>query len=154
MRHSYPVYRLTLSPLKEDHEVTPILRSILTDNPPSPGKVGHTTRVYIPYSSWTAGLKINYPASRGDIFTVWAGVQKYPLPTTIQICPETWTNKLKNGFFSVLDQFRALHESCVVFRSRSELSQFFYSLETRAIWWQTWKLILLANHVAKFVHAW
>ena len=33
-----------------DHEVIPILRSILTDNPPSPGKVDHTTGVYVPYS--------------------------------------------------------------------------------------------------------
>ena len=33
-----------------DHEVIPILRSLLTDNPPSPGKVGHTTGVYVPYS--------------------------------------------------------------------------------------------------------
>ena len=27
-----------------------LLRSLLTDNPASPGKVGHTTRVYVPYS--------------------------------------------------------------------------------------------------------
>ena len=41
--------------LKEDHEVIPIkikikiilLRSLLTDNPPSLGKVGHTTGVYV-----------------------------------------------------------------------------------------------------------
>ena len=33
-----------------DHEVIPILRSLLTDNPPSPGKVGPTTGVYVPYS--------------------------------------------------------------------------------------------------------
>ena len=39
--------------------------------------------------------------------------EKYPLPTTIQICPESWTNKLKNVFFPVLDQFRALRESSV-----------------------------------------
>ena len=34
--------------MKEDYEVIPILRSLLTDNPPSPGKVGHTTGVYVP----------------------------------------------------------------------------------------------------------
>ena len=34
--------------MKEDYEVIPILRSLLTDNPPSPGKVGHTTGAYIP----------------------------------------------------------------------------------------------------------
>ena len=28
----------------------PVLRSLLTDNPLSPGKVGHTTVVYVPYS--------------------------------------------------------------------------------------------------------
>ena len=33
-----------------DHKVIPILRSVLTDNPPSPGKVGHNTGVYVPYS--------------------------------------------------------------------------------------------------------
>ena len=32
--------------LKEDHEVTPILRFLLTDNPPSPGKVSHTAGAY------------------------------------------------------------------------------------------------------------
>ena len=36
--------------LKEDHEVIPILRSLLTDNPPSPGKVSHTAGVYVLYS--------------------------------------------------------------------------------------------------------
>ena len=30
-------------PLKEGHEVKPTLRSLLTDNPPRPGKVDHTT---------------------------------------------------------------------------------------------------------------
>ena len=33
--------------MKEDREVIPILRSLLTDNPPSPGKVTHTTGVYV-----------------------------------------------------------------------------------------------------------
>ena len=27
----------------------PIFKGVLTDNPPSPGKVDHTTRVYVPY---------------------------------------------------------------------------------------------------------
>ena len=36
--------------------------------------------------------------------------EKWPLPTTVQICPEIWMNKLKNGFFPVLDRFRALRE--------------------------------------------
>ena len=33
---------------KEDHKVISISRSLLTDNPPSPEKVGHTTGVYVP----------------------------------------------------------------------------------------------------------
>ena len=35
-------------------------------------------------------------------------------------CPEIWTDKLKNGFFPVLDRFRALreqHEFCVADQS-------------------------------------
>ena len=47
--YSYTIYRLphALQHLK----VIPILRSPLTDNPPGPGKAGHTTRVYnVPYS--------------------------------------------------------------------------------------------------------
>ena len=54
------VYTCALRILKEDHEVIPIkikikikiilLRSLLIDNPPSLGKVGHTTGVYVPYS--------------------------------------------------------------------------------------------------------
>ena len=59
MRHSYPVSGLPLRPLKEHHEFIPILRSFLTDSPPTKGKVGHTTGIYIPYSIRTAGLKIN-----------------------------------------------------------------------------------------------
>ena len=31
----------------------PISRSLLTNNPPSPGKVGYTTRVYVFYCFWT-----------------------------------------------------------------------------------------------------
>ena len=47
----YTVYRYKpLLHLKKDHEVSPIIRSLLTENPPSPVKVGHTTRVYVPYS--------------------------------------------------------------------------------------------------------
>ena len=40
--------------LKEDHEVIPILRSPLIDNPPSPAKVGHTPGVYVPalFEQW------------------------------------------------------------------------------------------------------
>ena len=34
----------------DDHELIPTLRTVLSDYPPSPGKVNHTTRVYIPYS--------------------------------------------------------------------------------------------------------
>ena len=37
----------------EDDEVSPILRSLLTENPPSLVKVGHTTKIYVPYSFQT-----------------------------------------------------------------------------------------------------
>ena len=46
--YSYTIYR---SPHALQHlKVIPILRSPLTDNPPSPGKVDLTTGVYVPYS--------------------------------------------------------------------------------------------------------
>ena len=58
--YTYTVYRWPLRMLKEYHEVIPIkikikikiilLRSLLIDNPPSLGKVGHTIGVYVPYS--------------------------------------------------------------------------------------------------------
>ena len=41
--NTYTVYRCPLHHLKDDHEVISILRFLLTDNTPSPGKVGHTT---------------------------------------------------------------------------------------------------------------
>ena len=47
---TYTICRKPLRHLKKDHEVIPVLRSLLTDNPPFPGKVGLTTGVYIPYS--------------------------------------------------------------------------------------------------------
>ena len=38
--------------------------------------------------------------------------EKQPLPTTVQIRPKIWTNKLKkNGVFLFLDRFRALRLS-------------------------------------------
>ena len=36
--------QVAITTLKEDHEVIPILKSLLTDDSPSPEKVGHTTR--------------------------------------------------------------------------------------------------------------
>ena len=45
---TYTVYGQPLQHLKENYEIIPILRSLLTDNPPSPGKVGHTTAAYVP----------------------------------------------------------------------------------------------------------
>ena len=35
--------------------------SFLTDNPSSPGKVGHTTRVYVPYSVRTEVWDLLHP---------------------------------------------------------------------------------------------
>ena len=65
----------------------------------------------------------------------------------VQILPEIWTNELKNVFFSVLDWFGALCESCV---GNQSCRNFFYYRETRAIWRQTWRLILLANRRDEF----
>ena len=48
-----------------DQEVIPILRSILTDNPPSSGKVGHTTEVYVPYSFRTVVWVLLRPTRTG-----------------------------------------------------------------------------------------
>ena len=54
-----------------------------------------------------------YPASRlVTLLLCELSCKKYPLPTTIQIRPEMWMNKLKKpGVFPVLDQFRALHKN-------------------------------------------
>ena len=57
------------------------------------------------------------------------------------------------GFFLFLTGLEDCASVAWVLRSQSELSQFFYSRETRAIWLQTWRLILLANRVTKFAHA-
>ena len=47
---TYTVYRKPLRLLNEGQEVIHILRSLLTDNTPVPGKTGHTTGVFVPYS--------------------------------------------------------------------------------------------------------
>ena len=60
---------------------------------------------------------------------------------------------LKNALFTVLDQLEHCVSLAWVLHSRSELLLFFYSRETRAIWRQTWQLILLANRVMNFAHA-
>ena len=54
--HRYTVYRQPLRHLKKDHAVIPKLRSLLPDNPPSPGEVGHTTGVYFPSSFSNSGV--------------------------------------------------------------------------------------------------
>ena len=51
------------------------------------------------------------------------------------------------AFFPVLDRFGALRESCV---GNQSCRNFFYYRETRAIWRQTWRLILLANRRDEF----
>lgn len=41
--HVYGPLAITIPSLKVNHEVIRILRSLFTNNPPSPGKGGHTT---------------------------------------------------------------------------------------------------------------
>ena len=43
--------------------------------------------------------------------------EKQPLPTTVQIRPEVWTNKLKKRDVPLLDRFRELRDSCVADQS-------------------------------------
>ena len=62
-------------------------------------------------------------------------------------------NLKKRGFFLFLTGLEHCVSLAWILRSRSELAQFFYSCETRAIWRQTWRLILLANRVTNFAHA-
>ena len=51
----------------ENCNVILLLRSLLTNNPPSPGKVGHTTRVDVPYSFRTvAWVLFNYVPQEPD----------------------------------------------------------------------------------------
>ena len=55
-----------------------ILRSLLTDNPPSPGKVGHPTRVYVPSLFSNSGVgsftfhknQISESAVRPDLWSL------------------------------------------------------------------------------------
>ena len=89
-------------------------------------------------------LFTSYPASRGYIFVVWAGVRKV----------EIWMNKLKKtGFLLFLTGLEHYVSLGWILRSRSELSQFLYSCETRINLRKTWRLILLANRVTNFAHA-
>ena len=89
-------------------------------------------------------LFTSYPASRGYIFVVWAGVRKV----------EIWMNKLKKtGFLLFMTGLEHYVSLGWILRSRSELSQFLYSCETRINLRKTWRLILLANRVTNFAHA-
>ena len=53
---THTVYRYPLRHLKVDHEVISILRSLLTDNTPCPGKVGHTTGCLCPLLFSNSGV--------------------------------------------------------------------------------------------------
>ena len=46
--HVYRPLDITIPSLKVNHEVIRILRSVFTNNPPSPGKVGHATGLCVP----------------------------------------------------------------------------------------------------------
>ena len=97
---------------------------------------GPTIRIFV-FHRWTT-LQTEATFSLCEL-----ACEKQPLLTTVQIHPEIWTNKLKkNVFFPVIDWFRTLRESCVADQS---CRNFFYSCETRAIWRQTWWLLLLVN---------
>ena len=51
--------------------------------------------------------------------------EKWPLPKTVQIRPEIWMNKLKNGFFPVLGRFKSLRESCMSLMSQVRVDAIF-----------------------------
>ena len=46
---------------------------LLADNPPSPGEVGHTTRVYVPYSVRTVVWVLLRPARTRSVKVLWNG---------------------------------------------------------------------------------
>ena len=75
---------------------------------------------------------ILYPASRDYISAVLAGVRKVA-------SADNRSNP--SGFFLFLTGLEDCASVAWVLRSQSELSQFFCSRETRAIWRQTWRLI-------------
>ena len=56
-----------------DHEVIPILRSLLRDNPPRQGKVCHTTGAYVPYSFRTVVSVLLRPTRTRSGKVLWDG---------------------------------------------------------------------------------
>ena len=51
-------------------------KCVLTGNPTSQGEVGHTTRVYNPYSFWTVVWVLLHPTRTGLVKVLWDGT--YP----------------------------------------------------------------------------
>ena len=49
------------------------LRSLLTDNPPSPGNIGHTTGVYVPYSFQTVVWVLLHLTRTSWVKVLWDG---------------------------------------------------------------------------------
>ena len=67
---THTVYRLPLLHLMEDHDlihIKIILRSLLKDNPPSPGKVGHITGTVVSVLLQPPKNKISESAVRRDL---------------------------------------------------------------------------------------
>ena len=73
MSLTYTFYRWPLGHLKGDYEVIPTLRSLLTDMPPIPGKFGHTTGVYVPYSVRTVVWVLVSASRTRYVKVLWEG---------------------------------------------------------------------------------
>ena len=57
--------------------VDSFLRSLLTDNSPSPGKVVHTTGVYVPCSFWTVLWVFLRPTRTRKVKVLWNGAYSF-----------------------------------------------------------------------------
>ena len=85
--NTYTVYRYPLRHLKDDHEAISILRSLLTDNTPCPGKVGHTTRVYVPCSFRTVVWILLRPTRTRDVNVLWGGTYGFSSLSELPVLP-------------------------------------------------------------------
>ena len=74
-KHTYTIYTITTP--EGDHEVIPILRFLLRGNPPTPGKVGHTTGLYVPYSFRTVVCVLLRPTRTRSGKVLWDGTLRF-----------------------------------------------------------------------------
>ena len=59
--------------------------SVLVDNPPSPGEVGHTTGVYVPYSFRTVVYVLLCPTRTREVKVLWDGTYVFhPHPRRLE----------------------------------------------------------------------